>query len=83
MTIYALGKVEPRIEKGAYVADSLHAGNRSNVQDGALLHADPGFPLKVDEDVSVCRKVPGRTQAGRVSPQASPRRSHLRQMEKI
>ena len=34
-------------------ADSIHIGNRSNVQDGAVLHADPGFPLKVGDDVSV------------------------------
>lgn len=34
-------------------ADRIHIGNRSNVQDGAVLHADPGFPLTVGEDVSV------------------------------
>lgn len=28
-------------------------GNRSNIQDGCVLHVDPGFPLDVGEDVTV------------------------------
>lgn len=28
-------------------------GARSNVQDGAVLHADPGYPLMLGEDVTV------------------------------
>lgn len=28
-------------------------GARSNVQEGAMLHADPGFPLTVGEDVTI------------------------------
>ncbi|NIC05535.1 gamma carbonic anhydrase family protein [Billgrantia bachuensis] len=33
--------------------DHLEVGERSNIQDGAVLHADPGFPLKVGNDVTV------------------------------
>lgn len=28
-------------------------GRRSNVQEGAMLHADPGYPLTIGEDVTV------------------------------
>jgi len=28
-------------------------GDRSNVQDGAVLHTDPGYPLTVGEDVTI------------------------------
>jgi carbonic anhydrase/acetyltransferase-like protein (isoleucine patch superfamily) len=28
-------------------------GRRSNVQEGALLHTDPGFPLSVGDDVTI------------------------------
>ncbi|MFC0409709.1 gamma carbonic anhydrase family protein [Roseomonas elaeocarpi] len=28
-------------------------GARSNIQDGAVLHVDPGFPLMIGEDVTV------------------------------
>lgn len=31
----------------------IHVGGRSNVQDNAVLHADPGYPLEVGEDVSI------------------------------
>ncbi|MDO4244423.1 MAG: gamma carbonic anhydrase family protein [Deinococcus sp.] len=31
----------------------LHVGARSNVQDGAVLHADPGFPCTLAEDVTI------------------------------
>ncbi len=33
--------------------DSIRVGARTNLQDGAVLHADPGFPLVVGEGVSV------------------------------
>lgn len=33
--------------------DSITVGARSNIQDGCVLHADPGFPLEVGEGVSV------------------------------
>ncbi|QTP56111.1 gamma carbonic anhydrase family protein [Billgrantia sulfidoxydans] len=33
--------------------DRLEIGERSNIQDGAVLHADPGYPLTVGSDVTV------------------------------
>ena len=33
--------------------DLIEIGKRSNVQDGAVLHADPGQPLKIGEDVTI------------------------------
>ena len=33
--------------------EALTIGNGSNVQDNAVLHADPGFPLTVGEDVTI------------------------------
>ncbi|MCW2778223.1 MAG: gamma carbonic anhydrase family protein [Frankiales bacterium] len=33
--------------------DSITVGARTNLQDGAVLHADPGFPLVVGAGVSV------------------------------
>ncbi|SEJ13902.1 Carbonic anhydrase or acetyltransferase, isoleucine patch superfamily [Deinococcus reticulitermitis] len=33
--------------------EALRVGARSNVQDGAVLHADPGFPCVLEEDVTV------------------------------
>jgi carbonic anhydrase/acetyltransferase-like protein (isoleucine patch superfamily) len=32
---------------------SISVGARSNVQDNAVLHADPGYPLQVGADVSI------------------------------
>ncbi|WP_432558980.1 gamma carbonic anhydrase family protein [Granulicoccus sp. GXG6511] len=37
--------------RGDYVPVSI--GARSNVQDNATLHADPGFPCEVGEDVTI------------------------------
>ncbi|MCS2609814.1 gamma carbonic anhydrase family protein [Halomonas dongshanensis] len=34
-------------------SDPLEVGEESNIQDGAVLHADPGFPLKVGRGVTV------------------------------
>jgi carbonic anhydrase/acetyltransferase-like protein (isoleucine patch superfamily) len=33
--------------------DSIFVGERSNVQDGCVLHADPGVPLSLGSDVTV------------------------------
>ena len=33
--------------------DSITIGNGSNVQDNAVLHADPGFPLTVGDNVTI------------------------------
>ncbi|MGH3354415.1 MAG: gamma carbonic anhydrase family protein [Nocardioidaceae bacterium] len=33
--------------------DSITVGTGSNVQDGCVLHADPGFPLRTGADVSI------------------------------
>ncbi|PMR70351.1 gamma carbonic anhydrase family protein [Halomonas heilongjiangensis] len=33
--------------------DHLEVGERGNIQDGAVLHADPGFPLKIGKGVTV------------------------------
>jgi len=33
--------------------ESISIGARTNVQDNAVLHADPGFPLQVGADVSI------------------------------
>ena len=33
--------------------DTITLGERSNVQDGAVLHADPGFPLTVGRGVTI------------------------------
>ncbi len=34
-------------------AERIAVGARSNIQDGTVMHADPGFPLVVGEDVTV------------------------------
>lgn len=33
--------------------EMIHLGPRVNIQDGAVLHNDPGYPLTLDEGVSV------------------------------
>ena len=33
--------------------DAIVIGAGSNVQDGAVLHVDPGFPIRIGEDVTV------------------------------
>lgn len=33
--------------------EPIHVGERCNVQEGAVLHADPGFPLVIGADVSI------------------------------
>jgi len=36
--------------------DLIHVGEGSNIQDGAVLHADPGFPLHLGKRVTVGHK---------------------------
>lgn len=36
--------------------DLIQIGARSNIQDGSVLHTDPGFPLKIGEGVTVGHK---------------------------
>ena len=33
--------------------ENIHIGEGSNIQDGSVLHTDPGFPLKVGKNVTV------------------------------
>jgi carbonic anhydrase/acetyltransferase-like protein (isoleucine patch superfamily) len=33
--------------------EPIRIGARSNVQEGAVLHADPGFPLEIGRDVTI------------------------------
>lgn len=33
--------------------DVIEIGHRSNVQDGAVLHVDPGFPLTIGDDCTI------------------------------
>ena len=51
--------------------DHIEVGARSNIQDGAVLHCDPGKPLIIGEDVTVghnamihCLEVGDRTLVG-------------------
>ncbi len=33
--------------------EDVSIGGRTNIQDNAVLHADPGFPLRIGDDVSI------------------------------
>jgi carbonic anhydrase/acetyltransferase-like protein (isoleucine patch superfamily) len=33
--------------------ENIHIGESSNVQDGAVLHTDPGFPMTIGSNVSI------------------------------
>ena len=33
--------------------ESIYIGEGSNVQDGSVLHTDPGYPLKIGKDVTI------------------------------
>jgi len=33
--------------------ENIHIGEGSNVQDGSVLHTDPGYPLKIGKDVTI------------------------------
>jgi carbonic anhydrase/acetyltransferase-like protein (isoleucine patch superfamily) len=37
--------------------DIIEVGERSNVQDGCVLHVDPGYPLTIGEDCTIGHKV--------------------------
>jgi carbonic anhydrase/acetyltransferase-like protein (isoleucine patch superfamily) len=37
--------------------DSIHIGEGCNVQDGSVLHVDPGFPMKLARRVTIGHKV--------------------------
>ena len=36
--------------------DTVHIGEASNIQDGSILHVDPGFPLSLGRQVSIGHK---------------------------
>ena len=38
-------------------SELLRIGRNSNVQDGSVLHADPGFPLDVGDEVAIGHQV--------------------------
>ena len=33
--------------------EPIRIGNRSNVQDGSVMHTDPGFPIEIEDDVTI------------------------------
>jgi carbonic anhydrase/acetyltransferase-like protein (isoleucine patch superfamily) len=33
--------------------DNIYVGEGSNIQDGSVLHTDPGYPLKIGKDVTI------------------------------
>ncbi|MCB1756317.1 MAG: gamma carbonic anhydrase family protein [Gammaproteobacteria bacterium] len=37
--------------------DVIEIGERSNIQDGSVLHVDPGYPISIGRDVTVGHKV--------------------------
>ncbi len=37
--------------------EPLHIGERSNIQDGAVIHSDPGMPVMIGRNVTVGHKV--------------------------
>jgi carbonic anhydrase/acetyltransferase-like protein (isoleucine patch superfamily) len=37
--------------------DKVHIGEGTNIQDGSVLHCDPGFPLTIGRNVTVGHKV--------------------------
>lgn len=34
-------------------ADRIHIGRGTNIQDGSILHVDPGFPMEIGENVTI------------------------------
>ncbi|MGN1024045.1 MAG: gamma carbonic anhydrase family protein [Lachnospiraceae bacterium] len=34
-------------------SDSIQIGTRSNIQDGCVLHTDPGHPIRIGDEVSI------------------------------
>lgn len=41
--------------------DRISIGRGSNVQDGSVLHADPGFPVVIGDGVVIGHRAPSRT----------------------
>ena len=37
--------------------DVIHIGRQVNIQDGSVLHVDPGFPMRLERGVSIGHKV--------------------------
>ena len=33
--------------------ENIHVGEGSNIQDGSVLHTDPGYPLRIGKDVTI------------------------------
>ena len=33
--------------------ENIHVGEGSNIQDGSVLHTDPGYPLKIGKDTTI------------------------------
>ena len=57
---HIIGRVRLGVDVGIWFGTVLHGdnelievGSRSNVQEGAMLHTDPGFPMAIGEDVTV------------------------------
>ena len=66
--------------------ESIRIGNGSNVQDNAVLHADPGFPLMVGENVTIGHQADAarlhhrRRLARRHSSRGDERRGHRQKL---
>ena len=57
---HVIGNVRLGLDVGVWFGSVLRGdneplvvGERSNIQEGAMLHADPGFPLTIGPDVTV------------------------------
>ncbi|HEV2543118.1 MAG TPA: gamma carbonic anhydrase family protein [Methylobacterium sp.] len=57
---HVIGRVRIGLDVGIWFGavirgdnDPIEIGDRTNIQDGAVLHADPGFPLTIGEGVTV------------------------------
>jgi carbonic anhydrase/acetyltransferase-like protein (isoleucine patch superfamily) len=36
--------------------DTIHIGEGTNIQDGAVIHTDPGIPIKIGKDVTIAHQ---------------------------
>jgi len=59
-TAVLIGKVRLKADASVWFGavlraddDLIEIGQRSNIQDGAVLHVDPGFPLTVGDDCTI------------------------------
>jgi carbonic anhydrase/acetyltransferase-like protein (isoleucine patch superfamily) len=57
---HVMGRVHLAIDVGIWFGavvrgdnETIEIGARSNIQENAVLHADPGFPLVIGEDVTI------------------------------